>query len=123
MPYRGFLQPYGSYVSLAVIMFVIFFNGRQTPAPQTAPHAYRLHQGYAAFIPKFDIAKFMTSYIGAILYVINIFGWKLWQGTNKVGLKEMDLSTGRLEHDGHDYPSTLIKAFRWTAGLVSKSQK
>ncbi|RMJ09862.1 hypothetical protein CDV36_010504 [Fusarium kuroshium] len=105
MPYRGFLQPYGSYVSLAVVIFVIFFNG------------------YAAFIPKFDVAKFMTSYIGIILYVLNIFWWKLWHGTKRVGLKEMDLSTGRLEYDGQDYPSTLTKAFRWTVRLITKSEK
>lgn len=27
MPYRGFLQPYGSYVALAIVVLVIFFNG------------------------------------------------------------------------------------------------
>ncbi|KAM5359943.1 hypothetical protein ACJZ2D_014092 [Fusarium nematophilum] len=105
MPYRGFLQPYGSYVALAIITIIIFFNG------------------YGAFIPSFDVSKFMTSYIGIILYLLNIFGWKLWHGTERVGFKEMDLSSGRLEYDGRDYPASLTVAFRWVLRVFKRSKE
>ncbi|KPM42483.1 putative amino-acid permease [Neonectria ditissima] len=104
MPYRGILQPYGSYVSLAVVIVVIFFNG------------------YAAFIPTFDVSKFMTSYIGIILYLLNILWWKVWHGTTKVSSKEMDLTTGRFEDDGREYPTSLTLAFRWGLSLFKTNK-
>lgn len=60
----------------------------------------------------------MTSYIGIVLYLLNIFGWKVWHRTKKVDPKEMDLATGRLEDDGCEYPGTLTKAYRKVATLA-----
>lgn len=51
--------------------------------------------GYNAFIPKFDISKFMTSYIGIAIYVVNILVWKIWHRTSRVKASSMDLYTDR----------------------------
>ncbi|KXH47920.1 dicarboxylic amino acid permease [Colletotrichum salicis] len=92
MPYRGPLQPYGSYFALCVTMLVVTFNG------------------YNAFIPKFTASTFMTSYIGVAIYLANIFGYKAYAKTRRVELHSMDLVTNRLEDDESKYPSTLEKA-------------
>ncbi|KAK2605718.1 hypothetical protein N8I77_008537 [Diaporthe amygdali] len=95
MPYRGPLQPYGSYFALGITMLVIFFNG------------------YNAFIPDFTVSTFMTSYIGIAIYLVNILSYKVYAKTKKVQLSTMDLVTNRLEDDGNKYPSTLEKAISW----------
>lgn len=76
MPYRNPLLPYGAYIALAVTVLVIFFNG------------------FAAFMP-FTTAKFLTSYIGIAVYLINILWWKVFKKTKQVRPEEMDLQTGR----------------------------
>ncbi|KAG5657307.1 hypothetical protein KAF25_005871 [Fusarium avenaceum] len=78
MPYRGMLQPYGAYFSLCLTILIIIFNG------------------YGAFIPEFSISKFLTSYIGVVVYLGNITFFKVWKRTQRVPLPEMDLITGRL---------------------------
>ncbi|KAF2994550.1 hypothetical protein E8E14_001410 [Neopestalotiopsis sp. 37M] len=79
MPYRGPLQPYGSYFALMLTVLITFFNG------------------YTAFIPKFTASTFVTSYIGIMIYILNIVFWKYFRKTQAVGLHEMDLHTGRIE--------------------------
>lgn len=76
MPYRNILLPWGAYLALFVTIIVIFFNG------------------FAAFMP-FKVDKFITSYIGIPIYVINICWWKIFKKTKKVRPEEMDLQTGR----------------------------
>ncbi|KAF6809154.1 dicarboxylic amino acid permease [Colletotrichum plurivorum] len=92
MPYRGPLQPYGSYAAFVITVLVVIFNG------------------YNAFIPKFTVSTFMTSYIGVVIYVVNIFSYKVFAKTKKVELHEMDLYSNRLEDDGNKYPGSLEKA-------------
>ncbi|KAK3357964.1 amino acid permease/ SLC12A domain-containing protein [Lasiosphaeria hispida] len=77
MPYRNPLLPYGAYFALGVTILVIVFSG------------------YTAFIPHFQIDKFMTSYIGIVVYLFNILYWKLAKKTRRVRPEEMDLATGR----------------------------
>ncbi|KAI5460500.1 amino acid permease/ SLC12A domain-containing protein [Mariannaea sp. PMI_226] len=79
MPYRGSLQPYGSYFALFMTILLIFFNG------------------YAAFIPSFTTSTFITSYIGVVIYLGNIAFYKIWRRTQYVRPAKMDLTTGRLE--------------------------
>lgn len=79
LPYRGPLQPYGAYFSLVITCLVIFFNG------------------YNAFIPKFTVSTFFTSYVGIIVYLLNIAGYKITKKSKTVSLEEMDIHTGRLE--------------------------
>ncbi|KAE9574683.1 putative amino-acid permease [Colletotrichum fructicola] len=102
MPYRGPLQPYGSYAALLITVLVVFFNG------------------YNAFIPKFTVSTFMTSYIGIAIYVVNIISYKLYAKTQKVGLGTMDLHSNRLEDDGAKYPSTLEKAASWVIQVTKR---
>jgi amino acid transporter len=37
----------------------------------------------------------MTCYIGIIVYLVNLLGWKLIRGTKRVKAREMDLETDR----------------------------
>jgi amino acid transporter len=77
MPYRNILLPWGAYVALFFTILVIIFNG------------------YAAFIPVFQVDKFLTSYIGIPVYVINVLAWKFIKKTKRVKPEEVDLVTGR----------------------------
>jgi len=76
MPYRNVLLPWGAYIALFITALVIFFNG------------------FAAFMP-FQVDKFITSYIGIPVYIINVIWWKLYKKTKRVKPEEMDLRTGR----------------------------
>lgn len=75
LPYRGILQPYASYVSLVVTLIIILFNG------------------FDAFVHEFDTSKFVTSYIGILIFVGNYAGWKFFSETKMVRPDEMDLVT------------------------------
>ena len=77
MPYRNILLPWGAYLALFLTALVIIFNG------------------YAAFIPHFQVDKFLTSYIGIPVYIINVFWWKFFKKTKRVKPEEVDLVTGR----------------------------
>jgi len=77
MPYRNILLPWGAYIALAITFIVIIFSG------------------YAAFIPHFQVDKFVTSYIGIPVYIINILWWKWFKKTKRVRPEEADLVTGR----------------------------
>jgi amino acid transporter len=77
MPYRNILLPWGAYVALGITALVIIFSG------------------YSAFIPHFQVDKFLTSYIGIPVYVINILWWKFVKKTKRVLPQEADLLTGR----------------------------
>lgn len=48
-------------------------------------------------MPAFQVDKFITSYIGIVVYVFNFTWWKLVKKTRRVRSKEADLVTGRVE--------------------------
>ncbi|KAK8164667.1 amino acid permease/ SLC12A domain-containing protein [Phyllosticta citrichinensis] len=77
MPYRGPLQPYGAYFALVITILFTFFSD------------------YNAFMPEFTLSKFLTCYIGIIVYLFNIFFWKFFKKTKMVDLTAMDLFSGR----------------------------
>jgi amino acid transporter len=77
MPYRNVLLPWGAYVALGITVVVILFSG------------------YAAFIPRFQVDKFLTAYIGIPVYVANVLWWKWLKGTKRVRSEDVDLVTGR----------------------------
>jgi len=79
MPYRNPLLPWGAYFALGITILVIIF------------------QGYNAFIPRFQVDKFLTSYIGIAVYLINIAWWKIFKKTKRVRSEDVDLVTGRRE--------------------------
>lgn len=56
-----------------------------------------IFSGFAAFMPTFQVDKFITSYIGIVVYVFNFAWWKLVKKTRRVRSKEADLVTGRVE--------------------------
>ncbi|VUC29757.1 unnamed protein product [Clonostachys rosea] len=77
LPWRGPLQPYAIYVTLLITMLVIILSG------------------YSAFIGGFKVDKFITSYLGLVLYLFNILIFKFWKRTRRVRSAEMDLISGR----------------------------
>ncbi len=77
MPYRNILLPWGAYVALFITALVILFNG------------------FSAFMPTFQVDKFLTSYIGIPVFIINVLWWKVFKGTKRVRPEEVDLVTGR----------------------------
>ncbi|KAK4149259.1 amino acid permease/ SLC12A domain-containing protein [Chaetomidium leptoderma] len=77
MPYRNILLPWGAYFALAVTALVIIFSG------------------YSAFIPHFQVDKFLTGYIGIPVYIINVLWWKYFKKTKRVKPEDADLDTGR----------------------------
>ncbi|KAH8898347.1 hypothetical protein GQ53DRAFT_742417 [Thozetella sp. PMI_491] len=79
MPYRNPLLPWATYPAFFVTALIIIFNG------------------YAAFIPTFKVDKFITSYIGVPVYIINLLVWKVVKKTRRVRPEEADLVTGRRE--------------------------
>ncbi|KAK0630978.1 amino acid permease/ SLC12A domain-containing protein [Bombardia bombarda] len=77
MPYTNPLLPWGAWIALFLTMLVTFFSG------------------WSAFVPTFKVDKFITSYIGIVVYVVNIFWWKVYKGTKRVRPEDADLVTGR----------------------------
>ena len=77
MPYRNFMLPWGAPIALFLTCLIIIFNG------------------YGAFFPHFQVDKFLTSYIGIPVFLINIAWWKIFKKTKAVRPEEADLVTGR----------------------------
>lgn len=84
LPWRGPLQPYGTYVAFCITAIVIVF------------------QGYAAFIPHFVTAKFVVAYIGIVAYLVNIFGFKIFRRTRRVAGRDVDLVTGTRQQQAEE---------------------
>lgn len=75
LPYKGPFQEARAYFTLIFTCIII------------------ITQGFAAFIGTFKVATFITSYLGIVLYLMLIAGWKLCKRTRFVGLKTMDITT------------------------------
>ncbi|RDW72426.1 Amino acid transporter [Aspergillus mulundensis] len=74
--YSAIFQPYGAYYSMFITVLCIIFSG------------------YDAFIPHFKADRFVLRYIGIVVYVGNLFFWKLYKCARYVTPREMDLTTG-----------------------------
>ncbi|RSM17102.1 hypothetical protein CDV31_003995 [Fusarium ambrosium] len=81
LPWKGPLQPYSVYFTFVVTATIIIFSG------------------YSAFIHGFKLAKFITSYLGIVVYLLNIFAFKVWRRTSRVKALDMDLVQGRRWYD------------------------
>lgn len=77
--FRGFLQPYLSYFAIFFFLIILIFNG------------------YAAWIPKFNVSTFFASYITLLVILLAFVTWKLVKKTRLVPLEEIDLSGGPKE--------------------------
>ncbi|KAL2208296.1 dicarboxylic amino acid permease [Sarocladium strictum] len=86
LPYTGFLQPYGSYYAMFISVIIIVFNG------------------YDAFIPHFKVDTFVLKYLGTVVFTFNVLLWKFLKRTKRVKATEMDLTSGRREHEETESP-------------------
>ncbi|CAK9783632.1 unnamed protein product [Cutaneotrichosporon oleaginosum] len=77
--YRGWGQPFFAYYTIALFMLVLITNG------------------FAAWIPKFDVASFFASYVTIPVVVLAYVGWKIAKRTKLVPIDEIDLSRGPVE--------------------------
>ncbi|KAI9933559.1 hypothetical protein ASPWEDRAFT_61416 [Aspergillus wentii DTO 134E9] len=76
LPYQASFYPWGTYISLAGNIFLIFF------------------QGYTAFLNPFSVNDFVINYILLPVFVLFVVGYKFWNKTRIVRAKEMDIWTG-----------------------------
>lgn len=51
--------------------------------------------GYDAFVPHFDVTKFVLKYLGTVVFIANIVLWKLYRGEKWIRPENVDLTTGR----------------------------
>ncbi|GJC92776.1 general amino acid permease AGP2 [Colletotrichum higginsianum] len=74
LPYRGYLQPYGTWIALAWLVAVEIFYG------------------YAIFLPgRWDTGTFFSNYTMAIIAVCLFCGWKAFGRTRFVKPEDADL--------------------------------
>lgn len=79
LPYQAIFYPYGTYLSLAANVFLIFF------------------QGYTCFLNPFSSTDFVINYILLPVFVLFVIGYKFWNKTRVIKLEDMDIWTGRRE--------------------------
>lgn len=93
LPWKSALQPYAVYITFFITSLVIIFNG------------------YTAFVGGFKVDKFITSYLGVVIYILNIMVYKLWKGSKRVNIQEMDLVSDRRLYDDDLEEETVRKTF------------
>ncbi|KAL1638591.1 hypothetical protein SLS58_008804 [Diplodia intermedia] len=76
-----------NWVSI-LISYICFSRGLRA---QVITVLLILFNGFDAFIYQFDASRFVTSYIGVLIFAANYYGWKLFAKTKWVEPKEMDL--------------------------------
>ena len=79
LPFQAWLYPWGTYLSLAANIFLVFF------------------QGYTCFLNPFSSTDFVVNYILLPVFALFVIGYKLWNKTSWVRLEDMDIWTGRRE--------------------------
>lgn len=79
LPFKAWLYPWGTYFSVALNIFLVFF------------------QGYTAFLNPFSADDFVINYILLPVFALFVLGYKFWHKTRWVKLEEMDIWTGRRE--------------------------
>ncbi|KAF7363396.1 AA-permease domain-containing protein [Mycena sanguinolenta] len=75
LPYKAPFQPYGSWVALIATSIILFFKGFDT------------------FLP-FQLANFLTSYIGIPVFACLYSGYKIFYRTKQIPVDKVDLVTG-----------------------------
>ncbi|KAJ5600895.1 Amino acid/polyamine transporter I [Penicillium hetheringtonii] len=79
LPFRAAFYPWGTYFSLGLNVFLVFF------------------QGYTCFLNPFSAQDFVINYILLPVFVLFILFYKFWNKTQWVKLEGMDIWTGRRE--------------------------
>ncbi|OMJ26794.1 Lysine-specific permease [Smittium culicis] len=101
LPFIAFLYPFGHYFSFFVIFFILFAQGNGS-----------------FFQVKFDIEKFVQSYMGIPIFLVFYLGYKFTKKTKLVPLIEIDYETdnyislgfNNYRHDKNSFVET-IKTF------------
>jgi amino acid transporter len=83
LPYCGWFQPYGAYIGLVWMIFIVCCYG------------------YSSYVP-FSAESFFTYYAMLIVAPILFFGWKLIKGTKLVRSSEADLVWERPVVDAYE---------------------
>ena len=83
LPYYGRFQPYGAWIALVFLTFVVFFFG------------------YSSFRP-WSVQTFFIYYTMLILAPITFFGWKILKRTKLVKPHEADLIWERPTIDAYE---------------------
>ncbi|KAJ5118333.1 hypothetical protein N7476_010694 [Penicillium atrosanguineum] len=79
LPYKAAFYPWGTYLSLAANIFLVFF------------------QGYTCFLNPFSAKDFVINYIMLPVFALFIIVYKFWHKTSWIKLEDMDIWTGRRE--------------------------
>ncbi|KAL1404843.1 hypothetical protein Q8F55_008454 [Vanrija albida] len=77
--FRGYGQPYMAWFCFVFFTIVLVFNG------------------FAAFIPTFNVSDFFASYVTVPVVLISFVGWKIAKKTKMPRLEDIDLSAGPKE--------------------------
>ena len=97
LPYRGWLQPYGAYVSTAFLTCVVFCYG------------------YTTFLPGgFTVDSFFTYYTMLLVAPITFFGWKFVKKTKFIKASEADLVWERPQIDAYEAAFEEVPVGFWT---------
>ncbi|GFP59569.1 probable proline-specific permease put4 [Trichoderma asperellum] len=102
LAFKGFLQPYISYISLVFFIIVIIFNG------------------FSVFIHgHWDTQKFVVSYVGIPIFFTLFLGWKFIKKTKFHSAEEIDLHIGRQLDESTEYAEKpkgmLDRLWKWAA--------
>ncbi|KAK7054938.1 amino acid transporter [Paramarasmius palmivorus] len=81
LPYKAPFQPWGSWFAMIATAIITFFKG------------------FDAFIGKFKVDTFVTSYIAIPTFVVMYIGYKVFRKTTVHPISEVDLVTGLKEID------------------------
>lgn len=85
LPYRGYFQPYGTWIALIWLVGVEIFYG------------------YAVFLRgRWDVGSFFSDYTMAFLVIGTFTGWKIVKRTRLVRPQEADLVWVRPAVDAHE---------------------
>ncbi|PWY87285.1 AAT family amino acid transporter [Aspergillus sclerotioniger CBS 115572] len=85
LPYRGYFQPYGTWIALIWLLGIEVFYG------------------YAVFLKgRWDIGSFFSDYTMAFLAIATYAGWKICKRTRFVRPQEADLVWARPAIDAHE---------------------
>ncbi|KAJ5550233.1 hypothetical protein N7535_001829 [Penicillium sp. DV-2018c] len=101
LPYQAVFYPWGTYLSLAANVFLIFF------------------QGYTCFLNPFSATDFVINYILIPVFVLFVVIYKFWNETRLVKLEEMDIWTGRREHVDVGEIQTVKGSGKWWSRIYS----
>lgn len=75
LPYKAPFQPYLSYYGLTLSIIVLVFGG------------------FTAFTPTFNASSYITTYIPVPFFLVLLFGFKWWTGSEMVAYVDQDFIT------------------------------